>query len=354
MSDYAPRTRECLGAIVSSAGKHFQAVERLNPIPHSPDNRPEGGPEDRKLAIFSYLGDVLIRFVFTAPGGLQSPLRQDDMKRLDLTPERALMIATVNLKRMQGAPQVGVFTQGVYTLRGNNPDESSAYLLDRAFWRSQLLKSEQGVIVAIPKRGSLFFADAGDAKATQELKRLAARLFHAADEHGLSGCLYRFDAQGWRVHERLPAAPVQVWQGSAPRLKDAELRDKSADAQRLAQRDQEREVDDEEEKLALAARGQKIMIYSILLNFELRGVERSNELPEWVMLALSICVGVYSLVGVVKLCSGLGKRQGQKILFMVASFFPFANLLALIYLSRSASKALRAAGWSVGLLGARP
>ena len=24
MSDYAPRTRECLAAIVSSAGKHFQ------------------------------------------------------------------------------------------------------------------------------------------------------------------------------------------------------------------------------------------------------------------------------------------------------------------------------------------
>lgn len=358
MSDNAPRTRECVAAIVSSAGKYFQAVEGVNPFSnspeHGPDDRPEDGPEDAKLAVFSYLGDVLLRFVFTAPGCLQSPLRQDDMKRLDLTPDRVLVIATVNLKRMQGAPQVGVLTEGVYTLRGSNPDESSAYLLDRAFWRSQLQKSEQGVIVASPKRGSLFFAYAGDAKACQELKRVAARLFHAADEHGLSGCLLRFDAKGWRVHERLVAAPVQSQEASALRLKDAELRDKSANAQRLAQRDQEREVEDEEEKLALAASGQKIVIYSILLNFVLRGLERNNEFPQWLMVVLSICVGVYSLVGVVKLCSGLDKGKGQKILFMVLSFFPFANLLSLIYLSRLATKALRAAGWTVGLLGARP
>ncbi len=361
MSDNAPRTRECVAAVLSSAGRHFQSVEGLNPFSHSvehgPDDRPEGGPEDTKLAVFSYLGDVLIRFVFTAPGCVQSPLRQDDMKRLDLTPERALVIATVNLKRSQGAPQVGVFTEGVYSLRGSNPDESSVYLLDRAFWRSQLLKSELGVIVAMPKRGSLFFAYAGDAKACQELKRLAARLFHAADEHGLSGCLLRFDAKGWQVHERLPvasAAPVEVQEGSGSRLKDATLRDKSANAVRLAQRYQEREVEDEEEKLALAAVGQKTVIYSILLNFVLRAVERSNEFPLWAMVVVSICVGVYSLVGVVKLCSGLGKGQGQKIAFMVASFFPFANLLSLIYLSRSATKALRAAGWTIGLLGARP
>jgi hypothetical protein len=350
MSDYAPRTRECLAAIVSSAGKHFQVDEGLKPFSSSL----EDGPGDGKLAVFSYLGDVLLRFVFTAPGCLQSPLRQDDMKRLDLTPERALVIATVNLKRMQGAPQVGMFTQGVYSLRGANPDESCVYLLDRAFWRSQLLKSEQGVIVATPKRGSLFFAYAGDAKACEELKRLASRLFHAADEHGLSGCMFRFDSNGWHVHERLPAAPVQIREGPASRLKDVELRDKSADAQRLAQRDQDRAVEDEEEKLALAASGQKMVIYSILLNFVLRAVERSNEFPLWLMVVLSICVGVYSLVGVVKLCSGLGKGQGLKIAFMVASFFPFANLLSLIYLSRLATKALRAAGWSIGLLGARP
>ena len=189
MRDNAPRTRECVAAVLSLAGRHFQAVEGLNPFSNAPEHGAEGGPADTKLAVFSYLGDVLLRFVFTAPGCLQSPLREDDMKRLDLTPERVLVIATVNLKRMQGAPQVGVLTEGVYTLRGSNPDESSAYLLDRAFWRSQLQKSEPGVSVASPKRGSLFFAYAGDAKACQELKRVAARLFHAADEHGLSACL---------------------------------------------------------------------------------------------------------------------------------------------------------------------
>jgi len=60
------------------------------------------------------------------------------------------------------------------------------------------------------------------------------------------------------------------------------------------------------------------------------------------------------LTGIVKICSGLGQGQGQKILFMVFSFIPLFNIFALVYLSRKATKLLRHAGWKVGLLGAKP
>lgn len=111
---------------------------------------------------------------------------------------------------------------------------------------------------------------------------------------------------------------------------------------------------DEDERLWLAARGQKIAIYCILINFGLRGLEQSKPLPEMVLLILSIIVGIYALIGVVKICSGLQKSQNTKIAMMVASFIPLVNVVTLVYLSVKATKLLRSAGWQVGLLGARP
>lgn len=102
------------------------------------------------------------------------------------------------------------------------------------------------------------------------------------------------------------------------------------------------------------ARGQKILIYCILLNFAFSAMERARALPELVMMCLYLLTAVWSLLGVVRICSGLDRSQGQKILFMVLSFFPLINLVSLVYLSMKATRMLRDAGWSVGLLGARP
>lgn len=110
---------------------------------------------------------------------------------------------------------------------------------------------------------------------------------------------------------------------------------------------------EQNERLSLAAKGQKIVIYSILLNFVLRALAQAHAVPDLAILVLTVCVGIYSLVGVVKICSGLGRSQNQKILFMVLSFFPLINLVILVYLSVKTTRILKEAGWSVGLLGAR-
>jgi len=122
----------------------------------------------------------------------------------------------------------------------------------------------------------------------------------------------------------------------------------------LVEADAEQDEHELEERLWLASEGQKMVIYSILLNLLLRAVERSQVLPGVVLELLFVGVMVYTLMGVVRICSGLGKSQNQKILFMVLSFFPLINLVILVYLSVKTSRMLRAAGWQVGLLGARP
>lgn len=113
-------------------------------------------------------------------------------------------------------------------------------------------------------------------------------------------------------------------------------------------------ANDPETLQALAAHGQKIVIRCIVLSFVLRAVERAEVLPSLVLQGLFFCVAIYSLVGVVRICSGLGESQNKKILFMVLAFVPILNLVALVYLSVRASRMLRSAGWTVGLFGARP
>jgi hypothetical protein len=119
-------------------------------------------------------------------------------------------------------------------------------------------------------------------------------------------------------------------------------------------RQDEREEHEARIRESLAARGQKIVIYCVLLNLVLRGADRGHVFPDLVMLCLYLLTAAWSLLGIVKICSALQRPQGQKILFMVLSFFPLINLVALVYLSMKATRLLREAGWSVGLLGARP
>ena len=75
--------------------------------------------------------------------------------------------------------------------------------------------------------------------------------------------------------------------------------------------------------------------------------------PGLVTALLLIAVGVYTMIGAVKICSALDKGQGQKILFMVLMFVPLFGPLALLYLSQKATGMLRKAGVKVGLFGAK-
>ena len=115
-----------------------------------------------------------------------------------------------------------------------------------------------------------------------------------------------------------------------------------------------RTEDETEQRLALAAQGQRMLIHAILMNVLLRAADQSHTIAAIVLLLLSVAVGIYALVGVVKICSGQARSQGQKILFMVLSFIPLVNLVAMVMLSLKTSGALRQAGWKVGLLGSRP
>jgi ribosomal protein L37AE/L43A len=160
-------------------------------------------------------------------------------------------------------------------------------------------------------------------------------------------------------YERRPTDSAPAWQCPSCHVayvKAAQSQDVSVKprAQPASPRVRMEPVEAESDELEwLLSRGQKIVIYSILLNLLLRGLDQGHVAPAWVIYVLYFCTAAYSLLGVLKICSGLQKSQGAKILLMVLSYFPLINLIALVYLNVQATRRLREAGWTVGLLGAR-
>ena len=98
------------------------------------------------------------------------------------------------------------------------------------------------------------------------------------------------------------------------------------------------------------ASGRKLVIYAVLVNFLTIGLQVAfGDIAD---LAAIIAV-VLSIIGIFRLASGFSYSVGIKILLVALMFIPLINIIALLKLNSSATKALRAAGFKLGLLGAR-
>lgn len=63
---------------------------------------------------------------------------------------------------------------------------------------------------------------------------------------------------------------------------------------------------------------------------------------------------VLSLVGILRLAAGLGYGIVCRVAFCCLMFVPLASLIVLVSLNSSATKLLRAHGYTIGIMGARP
>jgi len=98
------------------------------------------------------------------------------------------------------------------------------------------------------------------------------------------------------------------------------------------------------------ATGQKLLIYALLV-FLFSAVLRAafGEVGG----ALGGIAGlILSLVGLFYVGSGMGYSMGLIVIFCVLMVIPLINMITLVVLNSRATKALRAAGYKVGLFGA--
>jgi hypothetical protein len=96
--------------------------------------------------------------------------------------------------------------------------------------------------------------------------------------------------------------------------------------------------------------GQKLIIYAILLY--LASIVAGCVLGPFAGL-LSLAALVLSCIGTFRLSLGLDVPVVAKVLLLVLMFVPIVNVIALIMANARATRELRAAGYTVGFLGAR-
>ncbi|HYF21233.1 MAG TPA: hypothetical protein VEA40_25445 [Ramlibacter sp.] len=166
---------------------------------------PDGGEVELETSWFQYVGDMHIRLVFDSRTQLQSA-SPEDLERLHLEPEQAVQLAVKNLRRTYGEPTVRPWSGGLMQVQGRADDLNSSYFLDRDFWRGIEARHPGGVVVAVPQRGGLLFAPAGDDNAVLALRFSAAALYAAAPRQRVSSALYLFREGRWSVFDPPRAA----------------------------------------------------------------------------------------------------------------------------------------------------
>jgi len=102
------------------------------------------------------------------------------------------------------------------------------------------------------------------------------------------------------------------------------------------------------------ASGQKLVIYAILAYFLAGALKGTLGPVSSIICGLVVIAALFmALFGVWQLATGLGHPALLRLLWVILMFVPLVNLLTMVILSSMGTSRLRAAGYSVGLLGAR-
>lgn len=105
------------------------------------------------------------------------------------------------------------------------------------------------------------------------------------------------------------------------------------------------------EGIELVASGQKLVIYAILAYFAAAAVRAT--MGDIGFLVAFAALGL-AILGIVRLGKGLGLHIVVRVLCVVLMFIPLVGLIMLLVLNGMATRRLKAAGYKVGLGGARP
>ncbi len=102
--------------------------------------------------------------------------------------------------------------------------------------------------------------------------------------------------------------------------------------------------------LARVAKWQKYVLWGLALNVGLTVASIAVN-PDFAL--VNVLVGIALIVAVRNLSAALGDDKRARVLYCLCMFVPFVSLLVLVVISQRATRALRAHGISVGLVGAR-
>ena len=156
-------------------------------------------------AWYDLVGDLQLRLVRDT-GDYVFTLHASQLDDLRLTAEEALTVALANLRREHGEPLAAPW-HNLQRVCGRDEDVSSAYFLDRPFWRTRLAEHPAGLVVAVPRTDALLFAPLADDAAVDSMRQGIPGLHSGGGaDYRLSSALYLFRDDRWTVFQP-PATP---------------------------------------------------------------------------------------------------------------------------------------------------
>jgi hypothetical protein len=103
-------------------------------------------------------------------------------------------------------------------------------------------------------------------------------------------------------------------------------------------------------QLNRVASGQRIIIISLIVSFAVASI---RSIDPRLGLMIGLITVVMSIVGALRIDSGLEGSMLSRVLYVITMLVPLINMVIMVTLSVRATKALRAAGYKVGLFGAK-
>jgi hypothetical protein len=201
----AVASRDNFMVVVRESAGANRLDDAFKPMGKTKGRLPDGREIEIELASWEFIGDTHIRFVFDGPRSMINATPAD-LERLGIASvDEALALAIGNIKRVYGNPVASPWEAGLMQVRGASPDLVSSYFLDRAFWQALLGEHPGGVVVAVPKRGSLLYAPLSDEAAAGRLRRGVRQLHASSGRLGVSAALYLFKDGRWSVLQAAPA-----------------------------------------------------------------------------------------------------------------------------------------------------
>jgi hypothetical protein len=98
------------------------------------------------------------------------------------------------------------------------------------------------------------------------------------------------------------------------------------------------------------ARGQKLLIFAILIN--IAAIVLRSALSTLLAAVLGLVTLVLAIMGILGMAAALRFTSAVKVLLALSMLIPFVNLVVMLFLNVRATKVLKARGYKVGLLGA--
>lgn len=107
---------------------------------------------------------------------------------------------------------------------------------------------------------------------------------------------------------------------------------------------------DNKEEVLKVAKGQKKVIYAVLLNILANVVQIYIG---QIALLVTVAALVISIYGIIQMSKGMGYSVLTICFLFVLFLLPLVNILTLLYINSKATAKLRNEGYTVGLMGAR-